>query len=86
MVTGQSNGEVTARLSRFVAACRWRDLSEPVRREAKRSLVNFFATSFAGCHEPPVEKAVHLLRRSPPAPPRPSWAEANVWMSSTRPS
>ena len=62
MATDQSKDEISARLSRFVADCRWRDLPEPVRREAKRSLVNFFATSFAGCHEPPVEKAVHLLR------------------------
>lgn len=54
--------DVTARLSRFVADCRWRDLPEAVRKEAKRSLVNFFATSFAGCHEPPVEKALLVLR------------------------
>jgi 2-methylcitrate dehydratase PrpD len=53
--------EVTAPLSKFVAACRWQDLPPAVRKEAKRSLLNFFAVGFAGCHEPPVEKAVRVL-------------------------
>jgi 2-methylcitrate dehydratase PrpD len=51
----------TSGLARFVAECRWQDLPEPVRKEAKRSLLNFFATSLAGCREPPVEKAVRAL-------------------------
>lgn len=52
----------TARLSEFVAACRWQEVPAAVRHEAKRSLVNFFATSFAGCREPPVEKALQVMR------------------------
>jgi 2-methylcitrate dehydratase PrpD len=54
--------DITAALSRFVSDCRWGDLPEAVRKEAKRSFVNFFATSFAGSHEPPVDKAVQALR------------------------
>ena len=53
--------DVTATLARFVAACRWTDLPESVRKEARRSLVNVVATSFAGCNEPPVAKAVAAL-------------------------
>jgi len=53
--------DVTARLSRFVAGCRWADLPPALRREAKRSLLNYFATVFAGCREAPIEKAVRVL-------------------------
>jgi 2-methylcitrate dehydratase PrpD len=53
--------QVTAPLSRFVAECRWQDLAPAVRKEAKRSLMNFFATSYAGCNEPAVEKAIGML-------------------------
>ena len=53
--------QVTAPLTRFVAECRWHDLPRAVHREAKRSLMNFFATSYAGCNEPAVEKAIGML-------------------------
>lgn len=53
--------DVTMTLARFVADCSWHDLPLPVRKEAKRSLLNFFATSCAGCREPPVEKALQVL-------------------------
>lgn len=53
--------EVTAPLSRFVAGCRWQDVPPAVRKQAKRALMNFFATSFAGCNEPAVVKAIGTL-------------------------
>ena len=54
--------DVSAQLAGFVADCRWADLPEAVRKEAKRSLVNVVATSFAGCNEPPIVKAIGVLR------------------------
>lgn len=54
--------EVTATLAGFIAECRWADLPQAVRKEARRSLVNFFATGFAGCNEPPIVKALETLR------------------------
>lgn len=56
-----ADADLTERLARFVAECRWGDIPAPVRHEAKRSLVNYFATSFAGSREPPVDKTVALL-------------------------
>jgi 2-methylcitrate dehydratase PrpD len=53
--------DVTAALARFVVDCRWQDVPAAVRREAMRSLLNFFAVSCAGCREPPVQKAVQAL-------------------------
>jgi 2-methylcitrate dehydratase PrpD len=53
--------QVTAPLSRFAAECRWQDVPPAVRKEAKRSLMNFFATSFAGCNEPAITKAIGVL-------------------------
>ena len=42
-------------LCRFAANLRWEDIPESVRHEAKRSLVNIFATALAGCREPAVD-------------------------------
>ncbi len=42
-------------LSAFAATLRWEDVPERVRHEAKRSLMNIFATALAGCREPAVE-------------------------------
>lgn len=53
--------EVTRPLARFVADCRWQDLPAAVRSEAKRALINYFATAMAGCNEPPVTKALRTL-------------------------
>ncbi|CAN5390590.1 MmgE/PrpD family protein [soil metagenome] len=54
--------DITAQVARFVADFRWAELPEAVRREAKRSLVNYFAVALGGCHEPPVEKALATMR------------------------
>jgi 2-methylcitrate dehydratase PrpD len=42
----------SAELSRFAVDARWEDIPAEVLHEAKRSLVNFFATSLAGCRDP----------------------------------
>ncbi len=42
----------SATLARFAVQTRWEDLPLPVRHEAKRSLLNFFATALAGCRDP----------------------------------
>jgi 2-methylcitrate dehydratase PrpD len=54
---------ITARLAEFVAATRWEDLPGEVVQEAKRSLVNFFATALGGCRDGAVEKASRVLGR-----------------------
>ena len=56
------SAEVTGPLAAFVAGCHWSDLPEAVRKEAKRSLVNVVATSFAGCNEPAIVKAIAGLQ------------------------
>ena len=54
---------VTQRLSEFIAAWAWDDIPQQVRHEAKRSLVNFFAVSLAGCNDPTIAKAARVLGR-----------------------
>jgi 2-methylcitrate dehydratase PrpD len=49
------------RLARFVVQSRWEDLSDRVRHEAKRSLLNFFATALGGCRDRATEVAVEIL-------------------------
>ena len=52
---------VTQNLARFVVETGWNDIPEPVRHEAKRALLNFFAVAFAGCRTGPVEIALTSL-------------------------
>jgi 2-methylcitrate dehydratase PrpD len=52
---------VTESLARFIVATRWEDIPPPVRRQAKRSLMNFFAVALAGCRTAPVEMALRSL-------------------------
>jgi 2-methylcitrate dehydratase PrpD len=52
---------VTQRLARFVVETRWDDIPQPVRHQAKRSLMNFFAVALAGCRTAPVEIALRSL-------------------------
>ncbi len=52
---------VTQSLARFIAATRWDDIPAPVRHQAKRSLMNFFAVALAGCRTGPVEIALRSL-------------------------
>jgi len=41
-----------------VHASRWENITQTVRHEAKRSLLNYFAVGFAGSHDPTIEKLV----------------------------
>ena len=52
---------VTQNLARFVVEAGWSDIPEPVRHEAKRVLLNFFAVALAGCRTGPVEIALTSL-------------------------
>ena len=52
---------VTESLARHIAATRWDDIPSRVRHQAKRSLVNFFAVTLAGCRSRPVETALRSL-------------------------
>src|SRR5882757_6749314 len=52
---------VTQTLACFVADTRWEDIPEPVKHEAKRALLNFFAVALAGCRTGPVEMALKSL-------------------------
>jgi 2-methylcitrate dehydratase PrpD len=47
--------QITERLARFLVTHRPEDVPERVRHEAKRSLVNFFATALGGCRNEAVE-------------------------------
>ncbi len=52
---------VTQNLARFVVETGWNDIPQPVRHEAKRALLNFFAVALAGCRTDPVEIALTSL-------------------------
>jgi 2-methylcitrate dehydratase PrpD len=52
---------VSEGLARFVVATRWGDIPSPVRHQAKRSFMNFFAVALAGCRTAPVEMALRSL-------------------------
>lgn len=53
----------SAALAHFAVHTRWDDIPEPVRHEARRSLVNFFATSLAGCNDPAVVAVSKAFRQ-----------------------
>jgi 2-methylcitrate dehydratase PrpD len=52
---------VTESLAQNIVATRWEDIPAPVRHQAKRSFMNFFAVALAGCRTQPVEIALHSL-------------------------
>jgi 2-methylcitrate dehydratase PrpD len=52
---------VTESLAQHVVATRWEDIPLQVRHQAKRSLINFFAVTLAGCRSGPVEIALRSL-------------------------
>lgn len=56
-----TQGAITAALADFAAQARWEEIPAPVRREAKRALVNFFATALAGCRDPGLLTAVSVF-------------------------
>lgn len=60
--TNDTEVRISGQLSEFLSSARWDDIPEVVRHEAKRSLMNFFATSLGGCHDEAVSKASTMLR------------------------
>jgi 2-methylcitrate dehydratase PrpD len=54
--------QITEALARFLVEHRPEDMPERVRHEAKRSLVNFFATALGGCRNEAFEIALATLR------------------------
>jgi 2-methylcitrate dehydratase PrpD len=52
---------VTESLAQNVVATRWHDIPPQVRHQAKRSLINFFAVTLAGCRSQPIEIGLDLL-------------------------
>jgi 2-methylcitrate dehydratase PrpD len=62
-VEGELMVDVTRTLARYVANVRWDDIPATVRREARRSLVNYFATAIGGSREPAMDIAVRTLGR-----------------------
>ncbi|HZR72830.1 MmgE/PrpD family protein [Bradyrhizobium sp.] len=52
---------VTESLARHIVATRWDDIPREVSHQAKRSLINFFAVTLAGCRSRPVETALRSL-------------------------
>jgi 2-methylcitrate dehydratase PrpD len=52
---------ITRELAQFLAASRLDDVPETVRHEAKRSLLNFFASALSGCVDPAIGHALRVL-------------------------
>ena len=52
---------LTRQLAAFVNRSRWEDLSEEVRHEAKRSILNFFGTALGGCRDRATQTAYDVL-------------------------
>jgi 2-methylcitrate dehydratase PrpD len=62
MTASNSNvPSLTETLSRFVADADWDDIPQDVRHNTKRSLLNYFATAFAGAHDVALEHSVAVL-------------------------
>ena len=55
--------DVTQCLTQFVSSCRWDQVPEKVRHEAKRSLLNYFSVALSACYDPTIEKAVRVYGR-----------------------
>jgi 2-methylcitrate dehydratase PrpD len=52
---------ITESLAHNIVRTRWDDIPPQVRHQAKRSLVNFFAVTLAGCRSRPIEIALRSL-------------------------
>ena len=46
--------DVSRQLAKFTAEFEWNDVPEQVRHEAKRSLLNYFATALSACYDPTI--------------------------------
>jgi 2-methylcitrate dehydratase PrpD len=56
-------GPATRRIAAFARETAWADIPDSVKHEAKRSLLNGFATALGGCREPAVETGLAVLGR-----------------------
>jgi 2-methylcitrate dehydratase PrpD len=54
-------GAVTHRIAAFARETQWRDIPDKIRREAKRSILNGFATALGGAREPAIDKSLAVL-------------------------
>ncbi len=62
MTTSPSpNKTVSGVFAQFLAESHWGDVPANVRHEAKRSLLNFFATALGGCRDEAIELALKIL-------------------------
>ena len=59
--TPDTTGNITRRIAAFAASTAWNDIPEKIHHEAKRSIINGFATALAGAKEPAVEKSIAVL-------------------------
>ncbi|QHI98311.1 MmgE/PrpD family protein [Xylophilus rhododendri] len=60
-MTSQASSSASARLAAFACAAEWDDIPEPVRHEARRSLMNYCAVALGGSHDPTIEAAVRTF-------------------------
>lgn len=60
-MTEMEIGSPEVQLASFAARLRWEDIPERVRHEARRSLINIFATALAGCREPAVDITIRTM-------------------------
>ncbi len=56
--TALSPDSITSGLAGFVANSRWNDIPASVRREATRSLLNYFGCALGGCRDVAIEAAI----------------------------
>jgi 2-methylcitrate dehydratase PrpD len=61
MSTQVRSGFVGEQLGQFVAASRWDALPDPLRHEARRSLLNFVGCALGVAHTPPIDMAMRVL-------------------------
>ena len=62
-LSGPGAASLSSALARFAVGARWDGIPEAVRHEAKRALVNFFATALAGCRDPAIAAAALVFAR-----------------------
>lgn len=60
-MTEQPPGAVEAQIAAFAENFAWEDIPAAVQHQAKRSILNIFATTFAGSHEAAIDKALEVM-------------------------
>ena len=54
--------EVTAKLARYLVDARYADVPEPVRHQARRSLLNWMGCAIGGAQHPTLDRALAALK------------------------